>query len=208
MLPGIIVGSRIQQWGGIAFVFGNLLFVVNKINEMSRLFLGRRLPDLISGQNLGLILLGQVALIVGFMLYNQFYARRTGRMGKIALRLFTIGGIALAFGHVSFMTQLLSTLPASMMIYAEYLFMLVIFGLFFLLTGLIWFGILNLHQPILSHWFWLPLVTGLMGFIGFGLFSGEEITAVFLFFRTLFALGLVGLGVILWQEESIPPQVA
>jgi hypothetical protein len=40
-----------------------------------------------------------------------------------------------------------------------------------------------------------------MGFIGFFLFSGEEITATFLFFRTLFALGLIGLGLILWLER-------
>jgi hypothetical protein len=68
------------------------------------------------------------------------------------------------------------------------------FGLLFLLIGLIWFGVLNLRQPVLVGWRWLPLVTGLMGFIGFFLFDGdgEEITATFLFFRTLFALGLIG----------------
>ncbi len=208
MLPEIILGSRVQQWGGIAFVFGNLLFIVNKLNEMSRLFLGRWMPDVISGQNPWLILLGQVALIIGFASYYQFYSRRAGRMGKIALRLFTIGGIALAFGHVSFMTQLPSTLPSSIVLYAEYLFLLVVFGLLFLLIGLIWFGILNLRQPVLSRWLWLPLVTGLMGFIGFGLFSGAEITATFLFFRTLFALGLIGLGVVLWLEKPFLPQVA
>jgi len=48
---------------------------------------------------------------------------------------------------------------------------------------------------------WLPLATGLMGFIGFFLFRGELITATFLFFRTLFALGLIGLGLTLWQER-------
>jgi hypothetical protein len=206
MLPDILLESRVHRWGGIAFVFGNLLFFGNKINEMSRLFLGRWMPDLISGQNPLLILLGQVALIVGFALYYQFYAQRTGRMGRMALRLFAIGGIVLALGHVSFMTQLLSTLPALVAIYAEYLFLLVVFGLLFSLTGLIWFGILNLRQPIVSRWLWLPLVTGLMGFIGFFFFSGEEITALFLFFRTLFALGLVGLGIILWQEKPMPLQ--
>ena len=49
--------------------------------------------------------------------------------------------------------------------------------------------------------------TGLMGFVGFILFSGEEITAIFLLFRTLFALGLIGLGLILWLEKPVQPEV-
>jgi hypothetical protein len=83
----------------------------------------------------------------------------------------------------------------------------VIIGLLVLLIGLIWFGILNLRLPILGRWRWLPLATGLMGFIGFFLFSGQEITAVFLFFRTLFALGLIGLGLTLWLEKPVQPDV-
>jgi hypothetical protein len=65
------------------------------------------------------------------------------------------------------------------------------------------FGILNLRQPILGQWRWLPLATGVMGFIGFFFFSGEEITAIFLLFRNLFAIGLVGLGVVLWLEKPV-----
>ena len=83
-----------------------------------------------------------------------------------------------------------------------YRIMLVVaFGLLFLLIGLISFGILNLRRPVLQHWRWLPLATGLMGFIGFFLASGEEINATFLVFRTLFALGLMGLGLTLWLEQ-------
>jgi len=59
----------------------------------------------------------------------------------------------------------------------------------------------------LSHWQWLTLATGLMGFIGFFLFSGEEMTAVFLLFRTLFALGLIGLGLILGLEKPVQPEL-
>ena len=115
--------SSISRWGGLAFVFGNVLFVVNKLDEMSRLFLSRPMPDVISGQNPGLILLGQVALIIGYVAYYQSYSQRVGRLGKYALRLF----------------------------------------------------------------------------------SGEEITAIFLFFRTLFALGLIGLGLTLWLEKPVRP---
>ena len=40
-----------------------------------------------------------------------------------------------------------------------------------------------------------------MGFLGFIVFGGEEKTATFLAFRTLFALGLIGFGVSLWREK-------
>jgi len=201
----VVSRSSISRWGGLAFVFGNVLFVVNKLDEMSRLFLSRPMPDVISGQNPGLILLGQVALIIGYVAYYQSYSQRVGRLGKYALRLFSGGGIVLAVGHVSFMSALVDYVPSSVLPYAESLFLLVLIGLLFLLIGLIWFGILNLRNPMLYRWQWLPLVTGLMGFIGFFLFSGEEITAIFLFFRTLFALGLIGLGLTLWLEKPVRP---
>jgi hypothetical protein len=203
MITEVMSGSRAYQWGGLTFVFGNLLFLVNKFNEMSRLFLGRWMPDVISGQNPILILFGQLALIIGYVTYYQFYSQRVGRSGKNALRLFSGGGIVLAFGHVSFMSVLENSIPPSILLYVESLFLLVIIGLLLLLIGLIWFGILNLRQPVVSRWLWLPLATGLMGFIGFFLFSGEEITPIFLFFRTLFALGLIGLGVTLWLEKPV-----
>jgi hypothetical protein len=193
-LRELFFSRNLQRWAGLAFVFGNVLFVVNKLDEMSRLFLARPLPDLISGQNPGLILVGQVALIIGYLAYYQCYAPRMGRPGKYALSLLCGGGMLLAIGHASFMAAL-----------AENLFLLVIIGLLILLIGLIWFGILNLRQPVLRYWQWLPLVTGLTGFVGFFLFNGEEITATFLFFRTLFALGLIGLGLILWLEQPTQP---
>ena len=198
MATAVTPGSSLQRWGGAAFVLGNLLFIANKLNEMSRLFLGRPIPDVISGQNPGLIVLGQVALITGYLAYYRFYVRRVGRWGKHALRLFTAGGIVLALGHVSFMSGLKASLP-----FVENLFLLVLVGLLLVLAGLIWFGILNLRRPVLSCWPWLPLATGLMGFIGFVLLGGAEITAIFLVFRTLFALGLIGLGITFWLEEPV-----
>lgn len=196
------LGNKIHQWGGLAFALGNVLFVVNKLNEMSRLFLGRRMPDVIAGQNVWLIAVGQAALIIGYVAYYRFHAPRMGSAARNALRLFSVGGGVLAMGHVSFMSGLDAYLPAAIRPYREGAFLLVLVGMLLLLSGLIWFGILSLRQPLLSRWRWLPLFTGLMGFIGFILLGGEEITAIFLFFRTLFALGLIGLGVSLWLEKS------
>jgi hypothetical protein len=183
----------IAQWGGAALMLGGLLFLANKLNEMSRLFLSRWMPDVISGQDIALILIGQVALILGFLAYFQEYARRVGRLRKIALGLFCGGGMMLAAGHASFMN-----IPAF-----EPLFLLVLLGLTGMLAGLIPFGIANLRQPVLGRWQWLPLATGLMGFLGFFLFSGQEITTIFLVFRTLFALGICGLGLSLWLEKPL-----
>ena len=111
----------------------------------------------------------------------------------------------LAIGHVGFMSAIAKYVPASLLVYTENLFLLVLFGLLLLLVGLIWFGILNLRQPVLRYWQWLPLATGILGFIGFFLFSGEQINATFLFCRTLFAFGLIGLGIILWLERPVQP---
>jgi hypothetical protein len=195
--------SSFNRWGGLAFMLGSTLFLVNKLNEMSRLFLSRWIPDVISGQNAALILIGQAAYIIGYVAFLQFYAPRMGRYGKVALRLFTWGGIILAIGHVGFISSLGAYVPPSIAPYAESFFLLILVGLLLLIIGLIWFGVLNLRKPVLVHWQWLPLATGLMGFIGFFLFSGEEITATFLFFRTLFAFGLFGFGMILWLEKPV-----
>jgi hypothetical protein len=176
-------GSRVHQWGGAALVIGTLLFIVNKLDEMSRQFLGRRIPDAISGQDTALILAGQVALIVGFVAYYQFYAQRVGRSGTNALRLLCGGGIVLAVGHLTFMSAVQRLFP-----FAEALYALVLVGMLFLLIGLIWFGVLTMRQPLLSGWRWLPLFTGLTGLVGFMVFDGEAKSATFLVFRTLFAL--------------------
>lgn len=200
--------NNISQWGGAAFMLGSLLFLVNKLNEMSHLFLSKWMPDVISGQDTLLILIGQAAFIMGYVGFWRLYGERVGRWGKNALRLFCGGGIVLAVGHVSFLSSLDDVVPPALLPYAEGSFLLVFVGLLLLASGLIWFGILNLRQPVLSHWQWLPLVTGLMGFIGFFLFSGEQITAVFLLFRTLFALGLLGLGLTMWLEKPGQLEVA
>ncbi len=199
-MTNVMSGSRVHQWGGAALVIGTLLFIVNKLDEMSRQFLGRRIPDAISGQDTALILVGQVALIVGFVAYYQFYAQRVGRSGTNALRLLCGGGIVLAVGHLTFMSAVQRLFP-----FAEALYALVLVGMLFLLIGLIWFGVLTMRQPLLNGWRWLPLFTGLTGLVGFMVFGGEAKSATFLVFRTLFALGLIGLGVILWWEKPALP---
>jgi hypothetical protein len=185
----MITGSNMQRWGGAAFVVGNLLFILNKLNEMSRLFFGREIPDVISGETVLLIVIGQVTLIVGFGAQYWVYSKRAGRFGKIVLGLYCGGGVLLAIGHIGFMP-----------IAGEWLFVFVVIGLLVMVIGQILFGLANLRKPILGRMQWLPLATGIMGAVGFFVFRGEEITAIFLAFRTLFALGLCGLGLVLFWE--------
>jgi len=174
-------------------MLGSVLFIVNKLNEMSRLFLSRYMGDVISGDNLLIIAIGQAAYILGYIAFYRMYSQRVEGSARIALRLFCGGGIVLAIGHAAFTP-----------IAPEEMFILVFIGLLGLLIGLIWFGIAALRQPILSRWQWLPLATGVMGTLGFVVFSGQEINATFLVFRTLFALGLFGLGLMLSLEKPAP----
>jgi hypothetical protein len=185
--------NSVSWWGGAAFMLGSLFFLVNKVDEMSRHFLSRWMADVISGRDIWLIFAGQGAFIIGYLGYYQLYKGRLAGGAKMALRLFCGGGVMVAIGHISFVDGWPSF---------DRFYLLVLFGLLLMVIGLIWFGILNLRRPVLAHWQWLPLATGLMGFIGFFLFSGPEITPVFLLFRTLFALGLLGLGLTMWLEKS------
>ncbi len=196
----MLANNRVSRFGGAAFILGSLLFLANKLDEMSRLFLSRSMPDVISGEDVLLILIGQVFSIMGFLAYFRVYGPRTRRFGKSSLLLFCGGGILLAVAHIAFM-PLGRTLPLDP-------FLFVILGLAAMLIGLILFGIANLRQPILSRWQWLPLATGLIGFAGFFLFSGEQLSSVFLALRTLFALGLVGLGLTLSLETPARAEAA
>jgi hypothetical protein len=92
-----------QLWGGAALMLGNLLFILNKLDEMSRVFLGRWMPDLISGRTPGRLVLGQLALMVGYLAYFHVYAPHAGRLGRVGLRCFCGGGALLALGHVGFL---------------------------------------------------------------------------------------------------------
>ena len=109
----------IHRWSGTAFMLGNVLFLVNKLDEMSRLFLSRPMADVISEQTPLVIFIGQLLLIFGYIGYFRFYGPKVGRAGRIALRLFSGGGILLAIGHAGFMSSLPPYIPASIYPFLE-----------------------------------------------------------------------------------------
>jgi hypothetical protein len=190
-------GLYTARWGGAAFVLGHILFLMNKLDEMSRWLLGRPMNDVIAGDNLLLIGTGQAALLVGFVAYYRVYAPRVVRLGKWALRLLCGGGIVLAVGHVSVMTAL----PEAMLPGAAFMWVFIVAGTPGIIGGLIGFGLVTLRHPVLRHGAWLPLATGILGFLGFVVARGIDNPVLFLVFRTMFALGLIGLGLILWGES-------
>ena len=124
-------------------------------------------------------------------LYSR-YGPVSGRLGKIGLGTAVVGVVLLTIGHL-----------ASIMTEVD-LLILVVFGALALMLGPLLLGIAALRRQILPRYRGaLPLFTGLMGFSWFFLGSSEsgELTFSFMFFRTLFALGWMGLGYILWSDR-------
>lgn len=186
--------ANLYRWSGAALAVGSLLFIVNKFNDMSRIYLNVPLRDVIPGDNVLLVALGQILLVVGCLGCYLVYAKRTSRTGKIGLGLLLGGAILLAVGHVDFT-------PYSP---GEAMFLLVILGGLLMFAGLVLFGAVNLRSRALAYWQPLPLVTGLLGIAGFILSGGSENNPfVFLALRTLFGIGLVLMGIVLWQDKGV-----
>ena len=190
----MMLKTNLHRWSGVALVIGSLLFIVNKFNDMSRIYLNVSMRDVIAGDNVLLVALGQILLFAGCLGCYLVYAKRSGRGGKIGLGLFAGGAILLALGHIDFT-------PYSP---HEALFVLVLVGVLLMLAGLVLFGALNLRSRALAYWQALPLLTGLLGIAGFILSGGSENNPfVFLALRTCFGIGLVLMGIVLWQDEKV-----
>lgn len=187
-----MINVNVNRWSGSALVVGSLLFILNKLNDMSRVFLNMPIPDLITGRDIVLIAVGQVLLVIGLLGCYLVYAKRSNRPGKIGLFLLSSGGILLAFGHLTF-TPFVGD--------DSLFFVLVLLGVLLMVVGLLLFGTINLRSRALEFWQPLPLVTGLLG-IAFFIFndSGQN-PLIFLSLRTLFGVGLVLMGVALWLDK-------
>jgi hypothetical protein len=186
-----VLPIQMSKWGGAALIVGSLLFIANKFDDMSRVYLNNWTSDLIDGQSWLLIAIGQVTLVAGLLVCYRLYAGRSSRAGRIGLLLLLAGGIFLGAGHVVF-TPLTNV---------DALFILVLLGVFLMMVGLIVFGTTNLRRKALQRWQLLPLAPGVTGALGFFLFSGSQNEAIFLLLRSLFGVGLILLGVVMWQDQ-------
>ena len=134
--------------------------------------------------------------LVGVAALYSRYGLVSGRLGKTGLGTAVVGVLLLAVAHpLAFMTDvdLFGVDP----------FMLVALGALALIFGPLLFGIAALRREVLPrYWRVLPLFTGLIGFTWF-FFTNEtgQLTFPFMFFRTLFAIGWMGLGYVLWSDR-------
>jgi hypothetical protein len=183
------------RWSGAALILGSVLFIVNKFDDMSQVYLNRPFPDVITGQSIAVIALGQIALVLGFLGCYLLYSRRANLVGRIGLVVVVSGAVLLALGHISFTPYVADD---------SLLFLLVIVGVLLMVVGLIVFGAVNLRAKALQYWQSLPLVTGLLGFVAFFVFGSSQIPVVFLLLRTLFGVGLILLGLVMWQDARQP----
>jgi hypothetical protein len=179
----VTISSRAARLGGAALIGGSIFFVLTKLSDMSLAFLNRPMADVIAGEDIVLVAVGNLLLVAGYVTFFRLYAPRLAGPGRTGTGLVALGGTVLAAGHLVFT-------PLG----AEWQFILVIIGLLTLLIGLTLFGLANLRRPVMARWQALPLATAGLGFVAFMALGGEDKTAGFLFFRTLFAVGLAGLG--------------
>ena len=89
---------QVNRWSGAAFILGSVLFIVNKFDSMSQVYLNRPFPDLIAGQSIAVIALGQIALVFGCWGCYLLYAERAHLAGRIGLVVFVSGAVLLALG--------------------------------------------------------------------------------------------------------------
>jgi hypothetical protein len=183
---------QVGRWSGAALILGSVLFIVNKFDDMGQVYLNQPVPDFITGQSIALLAIGQIMLVLGLLGCYLLYATRTHLLGKIGLIVLVTGGVLLAIGHISFTSFVPDDSP---------FFLLVILGVLLMALGMALFGAVNLRVKALQFWQPLPLGTGLLGFVAFVLFGGDQNPEVFLLLRTLFGIGLVLLGLVMWQDS-------
>lgn len=71
------------RWSGAALILGSVLFIVNKFDDMSQVYLNRSFPDVITGQSMAVIALGQIALVLGFAGCYLLFAKRANLRARL-----------------------------------------------------------------------------------------------------------------------------
>lgn len=168
--------------GGLALMLGALMFMLTKAR-------GYVDPD---DSLLGYFMLaGFSSWLLGLAALYVRYGPVSGLLGKTGLGTAIVGIALLAVGHrFTFMTEV-------------DLFGLVIPGGFGLMIGALLFGIAALRREVLPrYWRALPLLTGLAGFVWVFFTNSEGNRLSFMFMRTLFALGWLLLGYVLWSDRE------
>lgn len=125
---------------------------------------------------------------MGLAALNVRYAPVSGAAGKVGLAMSFVGMVMLTAGHL-------------------YAFALVIPSVLALIAGPVLFGIAALDRDVPPRrWRYLPLATGTVGFVWIFVTTNDtgELTVAFVTAQTLFALGWLLLGFVLWSDRRVP----
>jgi hypothetical protein len=186
------LSNLVGRWGGLALMFGALMFSLTKAR-------GYVDPD--DSLLLYFMLVGFAAWLVGLAALYVRYASLSGKLGKAGLGMTFAGMVLLTVGHI--FTFLF---PFLYLTTGTDLFLLVVVGVLALILGPFLFGIAALRMDVLPRrWRFLPLVTALIGIVWiFNSSDDGSLTFGFMFFRTLFALGWLLMGYVLWAYRDGP----
>ena len=148
------------------------------------------------------MLVGFTAWLAGLAALYVRYAPLSGRLGRTGLGMSFVGMVLLTVGH--FFTFLFSFLYLAT---GTDLFLLVAVGVLALILGPLLFGIAALKEDVLPRrWRFVPLVTALIGVVWITATGNDDgsLTFGFMLFRTLFALGWLLIGYVLWSYRDEP----
>lgn len=172
------------RWGAVALMLGAGMFALTKV---------RHVVDPTDAALPLLMAAGMLLFAVGVATYYAVYGARAGRLGRSGIALALLSIPIIAVGHIGFLTPQQGE--------ENDLFLFVIIGVLLLLTGTLTFGVACLRNNILGHWRALPLLTALAGIIWLAIDDGR-LGLRFHVPRTLFALGWILLGLVLWREPG------
>lgn len=167
---------------GIALMIAALIFVLTKLRHVVDA------DDSLLGYFMTIDFALWLAGLAGFYLH---YRARAGWLGKGGIIVSILGVASLTAGHFG-----------EFVLHTDF-FAFIILGSLALALGPLLFGIAVLRRAVLPRqWRYLPLVTGVIG-IAWPLISNPEGSRLrFLFFRTLFGLGWLLLGYVLYSDQS------
>lgn len=185
---------QMSSWtrvGGLALMLGALIFSMTKAR-------GYVDPD--DSLLVYFMLVGFAAWLVGLAALYVRYAPISGRLGNTGLGISFVGIVMLAVGHLfSFMSLAVGV----------DLFLMVVLGALALTTGALLFGVAAVLRGMLPrYWGFVPLLTGLAGFAWFFLSGAGDGPLFFLVPRTLFALGWLLTGYVLFSDRRETAQDA
>jgi len=152
------------------------------------------------------MVVGFAAWLVGLAALFVRYAPVSGRLGKTGLGMSFVGIAPLAVGHLFSFSPVYYVIEDYFVI-GVVAWSLVVLGVFALILGPFLFSIAALRRDVLPRrWRFVPLATATVGLTWIAATGSDDgsLTFGFMLFRTLFALGWLLMGYVLWSYRDEP----